>query len=835
MEIKIPDFATVLLIGASGSGKSSFAKKHFLPTEVISSDACRGWVCDDENSLEATTDAFDVLNYVLAKRLSRRRLTVVDATNVQDTARRSHLIYAKQYHSVAVAIVLDVPEQVCHQRNETRPDRDFGPHVVRRQTRELKRSLRNLKREGFRYTFVLKPEQIDEVTMVREPLWTDRRYETGPFDIIGDVHGCREELEELLHALGYASDHTPPEGRKAVFLGDLVDRGPDTPGVLKLVMSMVEKGHALCVPGNHDVKLLRKLRGKDVQITHGLDKSLEQLEKEPPEFTEQVATFIDSLVSHYVLDDGKLVVAHAGMREDMQGRASGAVRQFALFGETTGETDELGLPIRFDWAREYKGDSVVVYGHTPIDEPEWFNRTLNIDTGCVFGGKLTALRYPEMDLVHVPAKATYAEGKRTMRDAVPSTVSDSLDLSDVSGRLNIATRLRGNVTIHAEYSAAALEIMSRFATDPRWLIYLPPTMSPTEASARPDYLEFPDQAFEHYQSRGIARVVCQRKHMGSRAVVIVCKDEEVGAARFGGDGESGVIYTRTGRRFFDDRDTERALLERIRTAATASDFWDTHNTNWMALDCELMPWSAKAKELLIRQYAPVAASGIASLEMEKTILAAAAARNPDLSERLQETTERQEMLVKYRDAYRHYCWDVASIDDYRIAPFHLLATEGAVHFDKNHLWHMSEAAKLCATDDAVLMQTDFFEVDLSDAQSMSAATDWWVSLTDGGGEGMVVKPLDFVAKGAKGIVQPAIKCRGREYLRIIYGPEYTSDKNLPRLRGRRLQRKRDLALKEFALGHEGLIRFVARDGLSRVHECAFAVLALESEPIDPRL
>ncbi|MDQ2986723.1 MAG: polynucleotide kinase-phosphatase [Armatimonadota bacterium] len=837
MEIKIPDFATVLLIGASGSGKSTFAKKHFLPTEILSSDECRGWVCDDESSLEATTDAFDVLNYVLGKRLARRRLTVVDATNVQDTARRGHLVRAKQYHSVAVAIVMDVPESVCLQRNEPRPDRNFGPHVVRRQSRDLKRSLRNLKREGFRYIHVLSPDTIEDVQIVREPLWTDRRFEHGPFDIIGDVHGCRQELEDLLAKLGYGEAHTPPAGRKAVFLGDLVDRGPDTPGVLKIVMAMVARGDALCVPGNHDIKLLRKLRGANVQLTHGLDKSLEQLASESEELSIKVAEFIDSLISHYVLDDGKLIVAHAGMREDMQGRASGAVRQFALFGETTGETDELGLPVRFDWAREYKGEASVIFGHTPIEVPEWFNRTLNIDTGCVFGGKLTALRYPEMELVQVPAKAEYAEGKRTAPMSNEETTSDNLQISDVLGRMNIHARLRGNITIHEDNSAAALEIMSRFATDPKGLIYLPPTMSPTESSTRSDYLEYPDQAFEHYHSRGISRTVCQRKHMGSRAVIIVCRSKEVAMSRFGVANESGVIYTRTGRRFFDDLAIEDALIDRVRKAADATGFWDAHNTSWVALDCELMPWSAKAKELLVRQYAPVGASGIATLELESQLLEQAASRleSEELTSAASHTKNRLQMLMKYRDAYRHYCWEVEKTEDFRIAPFHVLATEGAVHFDKDHLWHMSEIAKLCEAEGEILMKTDAMVVDLADDESRQSATEWWVNMTSEGGEGMVVKPIDFIAKGAKGLVQPAVKCRGREYLRIIYGPEYTSDENLPRLRARRLARKRDLAMREFALGHEGLARFVARDGISRVHECAFAVLALESEPVDPRL
>ena len=410
--ITIPELSLVVLIGPSGCGKSTFARKHFKPTEVLSSDFCRALVSDDENNQAATKDAFEILHFIAAKRLAAGKLTVVDATNVQPEARKPLVALAREYHVLPVAIVLNPPTRVCEDRNRLRSDRNFGPHVIRQQTQQLRRSIRNLKREGFRHIFEFSsPEEIDAVIIQREKLWNDRKDEHGPFDIIGDVHGCYDELHALLTELGYAINSgyeaRHPEGRKAVFLGDLVDRGPKIPEVLKLVMRMTQSGQALAVPGNHDTKLMRKLRGRDVQITHGLAESLQQLENEPPEFKENVASFIDSLVSHYVLDDGRLVVAHAGLKEKLQGRGSGKVRDFALYGETTGETDEFGLPVRYNWAAEYRGRAIVVYGHTPVPEPEWLNGTICIDTGCVFGGKLTALRYPEKELVSVPALQTY--------------------------------------------------------------------------------------------------------------------------------------------------------------------------------------------------------------------------------------------------------------------------------------------------------------------------------------------------------------------------------------------------------------------------------------------
>ncbi len=851
MNISIPELSLVVLVGASGSGKSTFARRHFKATEVLSSDFCRALVSDDENEQGATKDAFEVLHFVARKRLAAGRLTVVDATNVQPEARKPLLELAREHYVLPVAIVLDMPERVCHERNRARPDRDFRPHVVRRQVQNLRRSLRGLQREGFRHVWTLsRPEDVETATIEREPLWNNRKSEHGPFDIIGDVHGCADELRTLLGQLGYEAGDSGvyghPGGRKAVFLGDLVDRGPKIPEVLRVVMGMAEAGTALCVPGNHDVKLVRKLRGRDVQVTHGLADSLEQLERETPEFRQQVAEFLDGLVSHYVLDDGKLVVAHAGLREEMQGRGARAVREFALYGETTGESDEFGLPVRYPWAREYRGSTTVVYGHTPVPEPEWVNKTINIDTGCVFGGKLTALRYPEGELVSVTAAHTYAEPARPFlleETAAPAPLTaqqeldDVLDMADVSGKRVITTRLRGNVTVREENAAAALEVMSRFAADPRWLVYLPPAMSPVETSKEPCLLEHPAEAWAYYRHEGVPRVVCEEKHMGSRAVVVLCRDEETARRRFGvSTGETGVCVTRTGRRFFEDAGLEAALLDRVRGAVGASGLWEELGTGWVVLDCELMPWSAKAQELVRGQYAPVGASACAALgQGVATLREAAGWMNGEVGALLERYEVRAQMASRYVDAYRHYCWPVQSLADLRLAPFHLLASEGAVHAGKDHLWHMETLARLSAEEPELVLATPHKVVDVTDPASQEEGTRWWEERTERGGEGMVVKPLGFVAKGRRGTVQPALKVRGREYLRIIYGPEYTMPENLERLRSRAVGAKRGQALSEFALGLEALERFVRREPLRRVHECVFGVLALESEPVDPRL
>ncbi|PZG45494.1 polynucleotide kinase-phosphatase [Spongiactinospora gelatinilytica] len=833
VEVSVPKLSLVVLVGVSGSGKSTFAARHFAPTEVISSDFCRGLVADDENDQSASHDAFDVLRYIAGTRLRRGLLTVVDATSVQPADRRSLIELARSHDVLVDAIVLDVPEEVALQRNAARPERDFGPHVIVRQRNDLRKSMSGLAKEGFRRVHVLRGvAEIDAATVTRERAWTDRRHLTGPFDIIGDVHGCRAELETLLGTLGWEIERSGgravgarhPEGRTAVFVGDLVDRGPDTPGVLRLVMGMVAAGTALCVSGNHEQKLSRALAGRKVKVAHGLEESLAQLGGEPPEFVAEVRRFTDGLISHYQLDGGRLVVAHAGLKEPYHGRASGRVRSFALYGDTTGETDEYGLPVRYPWAEEYRGRAMVVYGHTPVPKTEWVNNTICLDTGCVFGGRLTALRYPLRELVSVPAERVWYEPVRPL-DGPGRRDPGVLAIGDVTGTRYVESRYGGRIKIFEENSAAALEVMSRFAVDPRRLVYLPPTMAPGKTSARDGYLEHPDEVFAEFQAAGVGEVVCEEKHMGSRAIAVLARTPQAAAARFGvDDGSAGVVYTRTGRPFFSDPALMDELVTRLR--ADLAPLWETLG-DWVVLDCELLPWSAKAGGLIREQYASVGAAAGAALPEAVAALTAAAGRGLDVGTSLDRVRRRHANAALFRDAYARYCGPVDGLSGVRLAPFHILACEGRVPaVEEPHAWHL---ALLARAESELIAPTRHMVVDLAAEESRAAATRWWTELTEAGGEGMVVKPAFF----PPGRVQPGVKVRGREYLRIVYGPDYTESLDL--LRGRFLGRKRSLALREHALGLEALHRLAEGEPLWRVHEPVFAVLALETEPVDPRL
>ncbi|MEU8589422.1 polynucleotide kinase-phosphatase [Streptomyces sp. NPDC048664] len=837
--LPVTDLSLVVLIGASGSGKSTFARRHFAPTEVLSSDVCRGLVADDENDQSASGDAFDVLYYIAGKRLAAGRRTVVDATSVQPESRRRLIELAREHDVLPLAIVLDVPEEVCAARNASRAERAGVPRrVIQRHTRELRRSLRHLEREGFRKVHVLRGvEEVENATVVTEKRFNDLTHLTGPFDIIGDVHGCSAELESLLTALGY-DDGVHPEGRTAVFVGDLVDRGPDSPGVLRRVMSMVESGDALCVPGNHENKFGRYLSGRQVQHTHGLAETIAQMEGESEEFRQRVRSFIASLVSHYVLDGGRLVVCHAGLPEKYHGRTSGRVRSHALYGETTGETDEFGLPVRYPWAEDYRGRAAVVYGHTPVPRATWLNNTICLDTGAVFGGRLTALRWPERELVDVPAERVWYEPARPLSTEAPGGHDGRpLDLADVSGRRVVETRHAGNVSVREENAAAALEVMSRFAVDPRLLPYLPPTMAPAAASRAEGYLEHPVEVFAQYAQDGVARVVCEEKHMGSRAVALVCRDAEAARAHFGVTGPTGSLYTRTGRPFLDDEAMTEEILGRLRTAIGAAGLWERLETDWLLLDAELMPWSLKASGLLRGQYAAVGAASSAVFPGALAALEGAAARGVDVGDLLARQRERAADAAAFTQAYRRYCWTTDGLDGVRLAPFQLLAARGRSLAAVAHDEQLTLLDRMVEHDVSGLLRTTRrLFVDTGDPESVRAGVDWWLEMTGRGGEGMVVKPVDAVVRDAQGrLVQPGVKCRGREYLRIIYGPEYTRPENLARLRQRSVHHKRSLALREYALGLEALDRLARGEPLWRVHEAVFGVLALESEPVDPRL
>lgn len=411
MTLRFPAVALILLVGPSGSGKSTVAGRYFKPTEVLSSDRCRAMVSDDETRQDINEDAFGLLHFWLNLRLKNRRFTVVDSTALKSASRDRLLAIAAQHRVPVYALALDVPLEECVRRDNER-ERQVGRKVIERQYatfEQVKRELAKEKRlQGYD---LVSMEEIDGLSIERGGLAKT----SARFDIIGDVHGCYLELADLFEKLGYQWDAKElpvhPQGRIPVFVGDLTDRGPDSPKVLQVVVEMVASDSALFVPGNHDDKLFRMLKGNKVTRSHGLDLTEQQLNELPEEaraaLTTDVLTYLAAAPPYLVLDEGKLVVAHAGIREEMIGRYDGHVRQFTLYGDVRG-FEESGRPIRYDWAQEYLGSALITYGHTPQEEIRFVGNTINLDGGCVFGGSLNALRYPEREIVTIPARAIYA-------------------------------------------------------------------------------------------------------------------------------------------------------------------------------------------------------------------------------------------------------------------------------------------------------------------------------------------------------------------------------------------------------------------------------------------
>jgi len=416
MILRYPTSALVVLAGPAASGKSTLAARLFRPTQILSSDALRAMVADDESDQEATEDAFGLLRHAVDRRLRRGLLTVVDATSLTARAREEALKLGRLHDVGVYLLVVSAPPEVCLERNAAR-ERRVPDEVVHRHARELVQTMRSAPLEGFTRIDTVDGAAPGDVQVMYTPQPVHQP-ERGPFDLVGDVHGCFGELTELLGRLGYVRGEDRlwrhAQGRRPVLLGDIADRGPASHEVLRFAVEHVRARLALYVPGNHCRKLARHLRGERIRVTGGLDRTLEQLASLPaPEREALVKGFLSlygSSPPYRILDDGRLVAVHAGVEARMIGRLSRRIREFCLYGDPTGELSEDGSPVRRDWARTYDGRALVVYGHMPSTDVRIVGNTVNVDQGCVFGGKLTAFRYPEREVVQVAAHETYCPG-----------------------------------------------------------------------------------------------------------------------------------------------------------------------------------------------------------------------------------------------------------------------------------------------------------------------------------------------------------------------------------------------------------------------------------------
>ncbi|WP_186763798.1 polynucleotide kinase-phosphatase [Planomicrobium sp. CPCC 101079] len=863
MKIGLPHAGIVLLVGPSNSGKSTLLNSlitdgAIVPSEVIGSDQFRilvsdkefiGWgdrppdeavgLMEEYNSI--SKEAFSLMESLIETRCRLDKVSIVDATHLHSADRKRYIALAEKNHVPIISLVFDIPEAELLRRDE---NRDFprGKRRIKQQVQVFNREKRWLKKEGFASVYTIKDVGALEFFRHANPL----KKEVGPgIDLVGDVHGCFEELLELLGKLGYQKNEeglfVHPDGRKFVSVGDVMSRGPASLETMQFFQQHVQRDLAFMVDSNHGWKIARWLDGRNVVLSHGDEKveaEFAAYENEAgSENAKQLKTELKDLLlqapSHLIFTANGVPVltcAHAGIKDEFIGKQSAAVSDFCRYG-ATGGSDVQGKPIRKDWTASRTSQSLIVWGHDPKPRPLLINNTINIDQGVVFGGELTAYRYPEREFVSVSAKENYAG---TDGNPLHEWEKNRLSPPNIAKFLNgysVLTEELGEVKIQQEIVKPAIDSVSHFTVPIEQLLYIPPTMSPTpKPSSLVGYLEHPQEAIDYYRSNGIETLIAEKKHMGSRAVLLLFESKEAAKKQTGLD-TLGIIHTRTGKRFFD-AELEQQVVNRLHSELQKKGYFRKHKTEYVLLDAEIMPWNLKAKELISAQYAHVAENALLDRSALTGKLAAAAAENEQLTGWLKEYEQKQENAEAFRDVFQKYCWEVDALESIQIAPFHVLAHSGETFFHKPHTWHMAMNREF-ADGSELFVATEFKLI--TDQASEDQVIAWWEEMTEDGHEGIVIKPESYIAKNKGKLLQPAIKVRGRKYLSIIYGMDYLQPEILARLKNRNTGKKQKMALKEFSLGLEGITRFQNRESIERVHECVLATLALESDPVDPRL
>lgn len=861
--ILFPHAGIIVLVGPSNSGKTTLLRRlvdegTLLQTEIVSSDDFRSMLGDTDfmdwknrpreeadiifNDYQLLSSlAFEAMNLVIAMRCRLGKLTVVDATHLQEEYRKQYLDLADKYNVPCMAWVLDVPEETLLERDVQR-EHPRGRQRVKQQYGQFKRSLRSVKDEGFASTYFLKNTESVLFERKQNPLWVE--IDKG-LDIIGDIHGCYEEMIELLERLEYKEDekglYKHPEGRQLISVGDVLSRGPESLKTMRFWKKHVDAGIARMIDSNHGWKIARYLDGRKVTLSHGDENIAAELEafaleagdEEAKGLRDELKQFLLSAPSHLLFGRNgvrRVVVTHAGIRDEYIGKQSKRIQDFCRYGDTDG-MDGKGAPVRKEWYVEHESGEIIVWGHDPRPFPTVVKNTVNIDQGAVFGGSLTAYRYPEGKFVSVKAKRDYAGDPDSPLIRWERGRFSPPNLRKFVEGYSVQTDLYGEITLRGEFVKAAIDTVSHFTVPLEELVYIPPTMSPPPSvSIDENYLEHPREAFAYFRAQGVKTMIAEKKHMGSRAILLLFRDEEA-ALSYVGRPSLGTIYTRTGRAFFD-RDTESEVLRRLNADLVRANYFAKNNTDLLLLDAEIVPWNLKARELISSQYAHVAEAALLDREHLLEKLREAERSGRDVTSWIQEMEEKLQNAHLFKEAFQKYCWDVSGLEGIKIAPFHTLAHSGQTFFEHSHLWHMEHNRELAELS-PLFMETEYRTVcNQADEEQIIR---WWEEMTEDGHEGIVIKPETFITRNGDKLVQPALKVRGRKYLHIIYGIDYLQPDNLVRLKQRKTSKKERNALMECALSRESVERFIRKEPIERVHECVLAALSLESDPVDPRL
>ncbi|WP_042142010.1 polynucleotide kinase-phosphatase [Paucisalibacillus sp. EB02] len=864
MEIRLPYSGIVLLVGPSNSGKSTFLQnlidtKQILSSEVVSSDDFRvlvsniefmDWKNRPKDEADGIIDqyqviskeAFSLMDSLIEKRCLLNKMTFVDATHLHSDDRKRYIQIARKCHVPIMALVFDIDQNTLLARDDIR-ENPRGKRRIKQQYQTFKREKRFIKKEGYIASYFL--SDMEDITLIRKSNNPIEINIDNGVDIIGDIHGCYDEMILLLEKLGYEKNrenyYIHPDGRRFLSLGDIMSRGPKSLDTMEFFLRHVNVGLAYMIDSNHGWKIARWLDGRKVTLSHGdelIEEEINQFqeqygEERTKDLKQQIKQLLLNAPSHYVLTKNSVpivVCTHAGIKDEFIGKQSYEISDFCRYGDTGG-FDESGKPIRKDWTIHHKTNSLIVWGHDPKPRPLIINNTINIDQGVVFGGELTAFQYPEKEFVSVKAAKDYSDGSNNPLIEWEKNRLNPPNITKFVNGYSVLTDDMGEIHVPKKHAIPAIDTVSHFTVPMEELVYIPPTMSPTpKPSVLDDYLEHPREVIEYYRSMGIERMVAEKKHMGSRGVLLLFKDRETGLNYVGRE-TLGVIYTRTGRRFFKE-ETEKEILLKINKGLRSNDYFRKYDTDYVLLDAEIMPWNLKAKELISNQYAHVSENAILDRRILKDKLKETVHSNPDVENWLQEYEEKLNNAHVFHEVFQKYCWDVEGIKQIQIAPFHVLAHSKQTFFHKAHTWHMEMNREFAKMID-IFVETEYMVIE--DNSSEEAVTQWWEAITTNGHEGIVIKPEFFISKHKGKLIQPAMKVRGRKYLNIIYGMDYLNQDNLTRLKERNTSKKQKLALREFALGVEGINRFVNGESIERVHECVLGALAMESDPVDPRL
>lgn len=847
MEIRIPFNCLCILVGPSGSGKSHFANKYFPSASIVSSDGCRKLlitgnhkeVCEEQSLQKYSDGAFILFRNWIRGRLRHNLLTVADATNLIDKSRQELEEIAKEEHVPYIYIVFNTKMDECISNDSKRPF-PVGETVIKRQYSNFKRSFRFLKNAD--RSTVLTPEDLQDITIK----FTQRNLEIAQkyVDIIGDIHGCREEFLELLEKLGYVKGednlYRHPEGRVFVSVGDVIDRGPYAFECLEFMRQHVEAGLAYMVKGNHENKLGRFLSGHPVKINNGLQMTIDQI---PEGYDKSVMKkFLYSQTLPYYIfkmpDDSPFVITHAAFKNEFLGKIDKSIEEYCCYGPTEGLNEE-GYPIRIPWEKDYYGIPVV-YGHICRDdlEPNVFKNTYGIDTGCVFGGKLTSLRLPEKEIVSVPAKKSYYEKHGPKTSVVIPVIQNLLDtqklrvqFQDKEFDLRIARR--------SEMERAIYNLTTK-TISPDKIVWFAPTMSPGPASNLEGYMEDPITTakwmFEH--SEPGTKLIAELKHMGSRGVWSFTKVDNEWQME---------CWTKNGFNMFDGNLKEKVREKMIPFINKIEE--KLGPTDFICLDSEVMPWNLKGAGLVEESFFLVASSGHLTKSYASEAYSKLIGRMKDCPEIVEQSVgasldfqERAENFLKFNKVVENYCWEFSDANDVSTAFFALLAygnKTGAEIFKTNEEM-VAFLNSIFTTGDSLGMDsftipTTCFIIENTE-ESLNTLFDYWIKFCNAGDEGFVLKYNNLDQWSNNDFPQQMLKVRGQEYLRIIYGPQYLREDILHKLKSNRsIKNKMRTAWAETLLANTALKKYLEKKPFEDYHSYIVCAAASEFLKIDPRL